>query len=141
MGFLVGPGNSLGNPISTQEAENHIFGLALVNDWSARDIQKWEYQPLGPFLGKSFATSISPWVITLEALEPFRCSGPKQDPKPLSYLDENGKNSYDINLEVSLQPANSAHADIVCNTNFKHLYWSMSQQLAHHTVNGCNLRT
>tara|TARA_B100001750_G_scaffold39179_1_gene28400 strand:- start:12919 stop:14196 length:1278 start_codon:yes stop_codon:yes gene_type:complete len=141
MGFLVGPGNSLGNPISTQEAENHIFGLALVNDWSARDIQKWEYQPLGPFLGKSFATSISPWVITLEALEPFRCSGPKQNPKPLSYLDENGKNSYDINLEVSLQPANSAHADIVCNTNFKHLYWSMSQQLAHHTVNGCNLRT
>lgn len=141
MGFLVGPGNSLGNPISTQEAENHIFGLALVNDWSARDIQKWEYQPLGPFLGKSFATSISPWVITLEALEPFRCSGPKQNPKPLSYLDENGKNSYDINLEVSLQPANSSHADIVCNTNFKHLYWSMSQQLAHHTVNGCNLRT
>ena len=141
MGFLVGPGNSIGNPISTQEAENHIFGLVLVNDWSARDIQKWEYQPLGPFLGKSFATSISPWVITLEALEPFRCSGPKQNPKPLSYLDENGKNSYDINLEVSLQPANSSHADIVCNTNFKHLYWSMSQQLAHHTVNGCNLRT
>tara|TARA_B100000029_G_scaffold394602_1_gene392123 strand:- start:2665 stop:3942 length:1278 start_codon:yes stop_codon:yes gene_type:complete len=141
MGFLVGPGNSMGNPISVQEAENHIFGLVLVNDWSARDIQKWEYQPLGPFLGKSFATSISPWVITLEALEPFRCSGPKQEPKPLSYLNTDGKNSYDINLEVSLQPANSDNTDIICNTNFKHLYWSMSQQLAHHTINGCNLRT
>ena len=141
MGVLVGPGNTLGNTISTQEAENHIFGLVLVNDWSARDIQKWEYQPLGPFLGKSFATSISPWVITLEALEPFRCSGPKQDPKPLPYLNTSGKNSYDINLEVSLETANSDNADVICNTNFKHLYWSMAQQLAHHTVNGCNLRT
>ena len=141
MGFLVGPGNALGNPISTQEAENHIFGLVLVNDWSARDIQKWEYQPLGPFLGKSFATSISPWVVTLEALEPFRSSGPKQDPKPLSYLNTDGKNSYDINLEVSLQPANSDSVDTICNTNFKYLYWNMLQQLSHHTVNGCNVRT
>ena len=141
MGFLVGPGNALGNSISTQEAENHIFGLVLVNDWSARDIQKWEYQPLGPFLGKSFATSISPWVVTLEALEPFRSSGPKQDPKPLSYLHTDGKNSYDINLEVSLQPANSDSVDTICNTNFKYLYWNMLQQLSHHTVNGCNVRT
>ena len=141
MGFFIGPGNTLGKSISTQDAENHIFGLVLVNDWSARDIQKWEYQPLGPFLGKSFATSIAPWVVTLEALEPFRCLGPNQEPKPLSYLNSDGPNSYDINLEVSLQTANSDDIHCICRTNFKNLYWDMTQQLAHHTINGCNIRT
>ena len=141
MGFFIGPGNTLGKSISTQDAKNHIFGLVLVNDWSARDIQKWEYQPLGPFLGKSFATSIAPWVVTLEALEPFRCRGPNQEPKPLSYLNSDGPNSYDINLEVSLQTANSDDIHCICRTNFKNLYWDMTQQLAHHTINGCNIRT
>lgn len=140
MGFFVGPGNELGEPIPIDLAHEHIFGLVLVNDWSARDIQKWEYVPLGPFLGKSFATTISPWVVTLDALEPFRGAGPLQDPEPLPYLRSSHPLAYDINLEVALQPGEKAPAQRICRSNFRNLYWSMGQQLAHHTVNGCNLR-
>ncbi len=111
-----------------------------MNDWSARDIQKWEYVPLGPFLGKSFATSISPWVVTLDALEPFRVAGPRQDPEPLPYLRAGGDWSYDINLEVGIRPANMAEAHPVCRSNFRYMYWNVCQQLAHHASNGCNLR-
>ncbi len=138
-GFFVGPGNEMGAPIPIEEADSHIFGMVLVNDWSARDIQKWEYVPLGPFLGKSFATTISPWIVTLDALEPFRCPGPSQDPEPLDYLRPKTDFAFDIDLEVSL----SAPGDdplVVTRSNFKFLYWNMLQQLAHHAVNGCNLR-
>lgn len=139
MGFLVGPGNELGRPIPIQEAEKHIFGLLLVNDWSARDIQRWEYQPLGPFLAKNFATSISPWVVTLEALEPFRCPSPPQEPEPLPYL-RSEVGTYDIALEVALQSPTMTNPMVISRSNFRHLYWNMAQQLAHHTVGGCNLR-
>jgi len=141
MGFLVGPGNDLGEAIPIAEAEEHIFGMVIVNDWSARDIQKWEYVPLGPFLGKNFGTTISPWVVTMEALEPFRCEGPAQDPVPLPYLQQQGAQAYDIHLEVHLQSAQMATGDVICRSNFRYLYWSMVQQLAHHAVNGCNLRS
>ncbi len=140
VGFFIGPGNKLGQPIPIEAAGEHIFGMVLVNDWSARDIQKWEYVPLGPFLGKNFGTSISPWVVTLEALEPFRCGAPVQDPRPLPYLRTAGEQSYDVHLEVSLQGERMDAGLVVCRSNFKHLYWSMPQQLAHHTVNGCNVR-
>jgi fumarylacetoacetase len=141
MGFLVGPGSQLGEPIPIERAEEHIFGLVLVNDWSARDIQKWEYQPLGPFLAKNFATSISPWVVPLDALEPFRTTGPTQEPEPLPYLrDAKRETTYDIRLEVALQPEGASQATTICVSNFKHLYWSMAQQLAHHTVTGCDIR-
>ena len=141
MGFFIGPGSALGEPISIAAAEEHIFGLVLVNDWSARDIQKWEYQPLGPFLAKNFGTSISPWVVTLDALEPFRQPGPEQDPEPLDYLRPPGPGAFDIRLEVSLQPEGEDEATRLCTSNLKHLYWSMAQQLAHHTVTGCDVRT
>jgi fumarylacetoacetase len=137
--FIVGEGNALGEPIAIGEAERHIFGLVLMNDWSARDIQQWEYVPLGPFNGKTFATSISPWIVTLDALEPFRVAGPAQDPRPLPYLTQSGEHAFDIGLEVGLKPA-AAAASTVCRTNFRNLYWSMAQQLAHHTVSGCNTR-
>ncbi|MGE3807973.1 MAG: fumarylacetoacetase [Gemmataceae bacterium] len=140
MGFFIGPGNKLGQPVPARQAIDHIFGVVLVNDWSARDIQKWEYVPLGPFLAKNFATSISPWLVTLEALEPFRCAGPTQDPAPLDYLQTSGPQTYDIHLEVRLHGAGMDEPQVICRSNFKHLYWSMAQQLAHHTVNGCNLR-
>jgi len=139
MGFFVGPGNGLGEPVPVGEAEEHIFGMVLVNDWSARDIQKWEYQPLGPFLAKNFATTISPWVVTLDALEPFRCAGPGQEPQPLPYL-QGSDGAFDIALEVWLAP-DGGSATRICESNFRYLYWSMAQQLAHHTVGGCNLRT
>jgi fumarylacetoacetase len=139
MGFFVGPGNGLGRPIPITQADEHIFGLVLVNDWSARDVQKWEYVPLGPFLAKNFATTISPWVVPLDALAPFRCDAPPQDPPPLQYLTPRGP-AYDIRLEVSIQPAMQLTPQTICRSNFRHLYWSMTQQLAHHTVNGCNLR-
>lgn len=139
MGFLVGPGNELGRPIPIHEAEKHIFGLVLVNDWSARDIQRWEYQPLGPFLAKNFATSISPWVVTLEALEPFRCPSPPQSPEPLPYL-QSESGTYDIALEVALQSPTMAEPMTISRSNFRYLYWNMAQQLAHHAVGGCNLR-
>jgi fumarylacetoacetase len=140
MGFFVGPGNDLGAPIPIQNTPEHIFGLVLVNDWSARDIQKWEYVPLGPFLGKSFATSISPWVVTMEALSPFRVPGPAQDPEPLPYLRSDGDWSYDIRLEVGIRPSGLDQAHTVCRSNFKYMYWNVCQQLAHHTSNGCNVR-
>jgi fumarylacetoacetase len=140
MGFFVGPGNELGHPIPVTAAAEHIFGMVLVNDWSARDIQKWEYVPLGPFLAKNFGTSISPWVVTLDALEPFRTAGPRQEPEPLPYLRSVGDWSYNIHLEVYLQSARMAQPQRICASNFRHLYWNICQQLAHHTVNGCNLR-
>jgi fumarylacetoacetase len=138
--FIVGEGNALGEPIPVGEAERHIFGMVLMNDWSARDIQQWEYVPLGPFNSKGFATSISPWVVTLDALEPFRVENPAQDPEPLPYLHHGGKASVDLHLEVALLPEGTAEATTICRTNFRHMYWSMAQQLAHHTVSGCNTR-
>jgi fumarylacetoacetase len=140
VGFFVGPGNALGEPISIEHAYDHIFGLVLVNDWSARDIQKWEYVPLGPFLGKNFATTISPWVVPMATLEPFRCAGPAQEPPPLPYLQQEGEHAFDLHLEVSLQTDALDAPHPVCRSNFRYLYWSMAQQLTHHAVNGCNLR-
>lgn len=139
MGFITYDGKPLGDSISTNEAEEYIFGMCLFNDWSARDIQKWEYVPLGPFLAKNFASSISCWIVTMDALQPFAVDTPVQDPAVLSYLKFEGKKSYDIHLQVGLTPENSTEK-IICNSNFKYMYWNMSQQLAHHTVNGCNVR-
>lgn len=139
MAFVVGKNTSLGQSISVAEAEDHIFGLLLFNDWSARDIQQWEYQPLGPFLGKNFASSVSPWVVPLEALRDFRVAGPKQSPEPLPYLQTSGNHNYDIQLEVALQPEGQSPTT-VSRSNSRYLYWNMAQQLAHHTVNGCNVR-
>ena len=140
MGFFVGPGNPLGEPIAVADAIDHIFGMVLVNDWSARDIQKWEYVPLGPFLGKSFATTISPWVVTMDALEPFRTQGPDQEPSPLPYLQSEENRAYDITLNVNIQSDGMDAPHTVCRSNFKYLYWNVCQQLAHHTVNGCNMQ-
>ncbi len=138
MAFITGKKTQLGDSVSTADADDYIFGLVLFNDWSARDIQKWEYVPLGPFLGKSFGSSMSPWIVTLEALEPFKVAGPKQDPKVLPYLQYTGKSNYDIQLEVGLQPEKSEEHTI-STSNFKYMYWNMRQQLAHHTINGCNI--
>jgi fumarylacetoacetase len=140
MGFFVGAGNALGEPISIDNAHEYIFGMVLLNDWSARDIQSWEYQPLGPFLAKNFATSISPWVVTMDALRPFRVQGPKQDPMPLPYLASDSTSGYDIQLEVTLQSARMDAAQIISRSNMKYLYWSVEQMLAHHTITGCNMR-
>jgi len=141
MAFFTGPGNELGFPITMNEAENHIFGVVLMNDWSARDIQKWEYVPLGPFLGKSFGTTISPWVVPIAALKPFLLpANPKQDHEPLEYLKDNNPFTFDINLEVLVKPKQLSTPVSVCKSNSKHLYWTMKQQLVHHTVNGCNIR-
>jgi fumarylacetoacetase len=140
VGFFTGPGNTLGEPIPVDEAHEHIFGMVLLNDWSARDIQAWEYQPLGPFLAKNFATSISPWVVTMDALEPFRVDGPKQDPAPLPYLKTDSAHGYDIQLEVSLQGEKMDSPRVISRSNMKYLYWSVVQQLAHHTVTGCNMQ-
>lgn len=139
MAFIVGKKTAIGDSVSTSEAEDYIFGMVLFNDWSARDIQKWEYVPLGPFLGKSFASSVSPWVVTMEALDPFRVDGPDQDPEVLPYLKYDGVKNYDIALEVQIQPEGEKEASTVSQSNFKYMYWNMAQQLAHHTVNGCNL--
>jgi len=141
MAFITTAANDLGKPIPVDEAEEHIFGMVLLNDWSARDIQKWEYVPLGPFLGKSFATTISPWIVTLDALEPFRCESPKQEITPLPYLQHKQRtdNSFDINLEVTLETENG-DLNTISKSNFKYLYWTMAQQLAHQTINGCNVR-
>tara|TARA_B100000767_G_scaffold274934_1_gene309648 strand:- start:805 stop:2061 length:1257 start_codon:yes stop_codon:yes gene_type:complete len=138
MGYIIGAKSSLGESISSEEAEDYIFGKVIFNDWSARDIQQWEYVPLGPFLGKNFASSISPWVVTMEALEPFRTSGPTQDTAVLPYLEVSGPRNFDITLEVSIQPQDSIETTI-SNSNFKFMYWNMAQQIAHHTINGCNL--
>jgi fumarylacetoacetase len=149
MGVFIGGGNTLGEPIPMADAESHIFGLCLLNDWSARDIQAWEYQPLGPFLAKSFATSISPWVVTLEALAPFRVpfTRPPEDPQPLPYLDSAANREHgaiDIRLEVLLETARMREAGSppqrLSETSFRHSYWTLPQLVAHHTVNGCNLR-
>jgi fumarylacetoacetase len=139
MGFFTYDGKPLGGSISTTEAEEFIFGMCLFNDWSARDIQKWEYIPLGPFLAKNFASSISAWIVTLDAMEPFKVDSPEQTPEVLSYLKFDGLKSYDINLEVAIEPENEQET-VISRSNFKYMYWNMAQQLAHHTVNGCNVR-
>ncbi|MFN4027924.1 MAG: fumarylacetoacetase [Flavobacterium sp.] len=138
--FITTDANIMGENIPVTEAEDYIFGMVLLNDWSARDIQKWEYVPLGPFLAKNFASSISPWIVTMDALEPFRCKGPVQEPTPLPYLQQKGKNAFDINLEVYIEPENAVPT-LVSKSNFKYMYWSMSQQLAHHTSNGCRVNS
>jgi fumarylacetoacetase len=144
MGFVAGPGNRLGAPIPVNRASDHIFGLLLVNDWSARDIQAWEYQPLGPFLGKSFATTISPWIVSLEALEPFRVEGPRQTPAPLEYLRVSDARAYDVALAVDLQTSQMREQGIapqtISRTGFAGMYWNVAQQLAHATANGALLR-
>jgi fumarylacetoacetase len=138
--FVIGTGNSLGEAVPVDQAEEHIFGMVLMNDWSARDVQAWEYQPLGPFLAKNFCTSISPWIVTMEALEPFRKSLPAQDPAPLAYLHASENFTYDIQLEAHLRTKSMDAAHVITRSNFRNLYWSMAQQLAHHTVGGCNLQ-
>ena len=139
MAFVIGKETELGETISVDEAEDYIFGMVLFNDWSARDIQRWEYVPLGPFLGKNFGSTMSPWLVPLEALKPFKTRSPKQNPAPLEYLQPAKSGTYDIELEVAVQPEGSKEA-VICRSNFKYLYWSMAQQLAHHTVNGCNVK-
>jgi fumarylacetoacetase len=138
--FITTDANIMGENIAINEAEDYIFGMVLLNDWSARDIQKWEYVPLGPFLAKNFASSISPWIVTMDALEPFKTKGPIQEPMPLPYLQQKGKHTYDINLEVYIEPENVAPS-LVSKSNFKYMYWTMSQQLAHHTSNGCRVNS
>lgn len=139
--FLIGPGTQLGETVSVAHAWDHIFGFVLLNDWSARDLQRWEYQPLGPFLGKNFCTTLSPWVVTVDALEPFRARGPEQDPPPLPYLASVGERTFDLALEASIRTARMDAEQVISRTNFSRLYWDPAQQLAHHTVNGCKLRT
>lgn len=139
VGFIIGKETSVGEPIPVSNAEDHIFGLVLFNDWSARDIQTWEYVPLGPFLSKNFISAMSPWIVTMEALEPYRVKGPEQNPKVLPYLQYTGLKNYDISLEVLLAPQND-NSVVISRSNFKYMYWNMCQQLAHHTSNGCNVR-
>lgn len=136
--FVTCSNTALGSTISAASAEENIFGLVLFNDWSARDIQAWEYVPLGPFLGKNFGSTVSPWIVTMDALEPFRTAGPKQEPTVLPYLQFKGDRNFDIRLEVAL--CVDEQETVLCKSNFKHMYWNMSQQLAHHTVNGCNIQ-
>ena len=141
LGAFVGAGSALGEPVAMADADAHLFGVVLLNDWSARDVQRWEYVPLGPFGAKNFATSVSPWVVSFDALEPFRCasSAGTQEPTPLPYLRDPAYGSYDVRLEVSLRPAGAAAAAVICRTNFACMYWNFKQQLVHHTVTGCNL--
>jgi len=141
MGYFIGPGNPLGQRVKIEEAEDQIFGLVLMNDWSARDIQKWEYVPLGPFCAKNFGTTISPWVVTLDALEPFRIKGYDQtNPKPLPYLQDDSKATYDITLSAAIKAKGMDEPSVISTTNFKYMYWTMKQQLTHHSSTGCNLR-
>jgi fumarylacetoacetase len=140
LGAFLGPGNRIGEPIPIAEAEQHIAGVCLLNDWSARDIQRWEYQPLGPFLSKNFATSISPWMVTLEALEPFRCPAPEHEAVPLPYLQDDHPAAFDIKLEVWLRSEEMESAVLVSASNFADMYWTFSQMVAHHTSNGCPIR-
>ncbi len=140
MAFVIGTGNPLGHPIPVNQAEDHIQGLVIFNDWSARDIQKWEYVPLGPFLGKNFASTVSPWLVDLDALQAFKVAGPSPVKEQLDYLKTNAALNYDINLEVILKTSNGDE-NLICKSNMKYLYWNMSQQLAHHTINGCNMET
>ena len=136
--FVVGKNTSLGERVPVQKAQEYIFGLMLFNDLSARDIQSWEYVPLGPFLAKNFGSVVAPWIVTLEALEPFRASGPVQEPEVLPYLKSAERRNYDVQLEVAIRPENGSE-NVICRSNYKHMYWNMDQQLAHHTVNGCNI--
>ncbi len=138
MAFILGKQSNLGDSINTEKAEEFIFGMVLFNDWSARDIQKWEYVPLGPFLGKSFASSMSPWIVTMEALDYYRVQGPVQSPEVLPYLQYTGEKNYDVNLQVILTP-DGGQETIISNSNYKYMYWNQTQQLAHHTINGCNV--
>lgn len=138
MAFITGKSTRLGESISTAQADHYIFGMVLFNDWSARDIQKWEYVPLGPFLAKNFGSTISPWIVTMEALEPFRVETPIQEPEVLPYLKFEGQKNFDIHLEVEIVPE-TGKGKVVSQSNFKYMYWNMAQQLAHHTVNGCNI--
>lgn len=138
MAFITGEGKALGQHIDISETEDYIFGMVIFNDWSARDIQKWEYVPLGPFLAKNFASSISPWIVTLDALEPFRCEGEQQEPEVLPYLKFSGNKNIDINLEVQIG-SDSFEPQTVSKSNYKYMYWNMNQQLAHHTINGCDI--
>ena len=141
MGAIVGTPNEMGAPLTVAQAQANIFGFVLLNDWSARDIQVWEYQPLGPFQAKAFATTISPWVVTQEALEPFRVHGPKQQPKPLAYLTQSHAGNYDVELQVDIQTQSSSVSQTISQTNFKAMYWSSAQQLAHHSSSGCAMQT
>ncbi|GFT06726.1 fumarylacetoacetase [Nephila pilipes] len=141
MAFFIGTPSKLGEPISIDKAQDYIFGMVLMNDWSARDIQKWEYVPLGPFLGKNLGTTISPWIVTMEALEPFVCDNVPQHPTPFPYLQHSDPYNFDIHLEVSIRPENAKEATIISKSNFKYMYWSMKQQLAHHTITGCNMNS
>lgn len=141
MAFFVGGSNKLGEPISVHNAHEYIFGLVIMNDWSARDIQKWEYVPLGPFTAKNLGTTISPWVVTTLALEPFIVDNYPQDPEPFPYLKHSDKFNFDISLQVDIKPKGSHVATTVCRSNFKHLYWTVKQQLAHHTITGCNVNS
>ena len=138
--FITTDANVMGEPIPVDEAEDYIFGMVLFNDWSARDIQKWEYVPLGPFLAKNFASSISPWIVTMDALMPFKTESPEQSPTPLPYLQQKNKTTFDINLQIGIAPEGAAET-VVSRTNFKYMYWTMAQQLAHHTVNGCRVNS
>ena len=140
MAFITTDANVMGEAVSVDDAEEYIFGMVLFNDWSARDIQKWEYVPLGPFLGKNFASSISPWIVTMDALLPFRVESVKQNPEPLPYLKQEGLHSFNINLEVAIVPESKVET-VVTRSNFKYMYWTMAQQLAHHTVNGCKVNS
>ena len=139
MAFITCKENALGDPVSAKAAPDHIFGFVLLNDWSARDIQKWEYVPLGPFLAKNFASHVSPWIVTMDALEAFKVAGPKQDPEVLPYLKTEGDLHYDVKLQVALKPE-GADETVLSNSNYKYMYWNVSQQVAHHTGNGCNLQ-
>jgi fumarylacetoacetase len=141
MGAIVGTPNEMGAPLTVAQAQANIFGFVLLNDWSARDIQVWEYQPLGPFQAKAFATTISPWVVTQEALEPFKVHGPKQQPKPLAYLTQSHAGNYDVELQVDIQTQSSSVSQTISQTNFKAMYWSSAQQLAHHSSSGCAMQT
>jgi fumarylacetoacetase len=136
--FVIGKSTEMGESVSTENADNYIFGMLLFNDWSARDIQTWEYVPLGPFLAKNFASTVSPWIVTLEALEPFRVKGYDQEPKLLPYLQYSGNKNIDIKLQVYLKP-DGGKENLICSSNYKYMYYTMEQQLAHHTVNGCNI--
>ncbi len=140
MAFITTDANVLGEPIPVNEAEDYIFGMVLFNDWSARDIQKWEYIPLGPFLSKNFASSMSPWIVTMDALIPFKVESQIQNPEPLPYLQQKDRKTYDIQLEVALIPENGISTTLT-KSNFKYMYWTMAQQLAHHTINGCNVNS
>ena len=140
MGAIVGTSSTIGQPINMEQAKGMIFGYVILNDWSARDIQVWENKPLGPFQSKAFATSISPWIVTQEALEPFLVDGPTQDPAPLPYLKQRGKANYDLHLKVLLKPENTNSQTIILETNFRYMYWSTPQQLTHHAVCGCRMR-